>query len=62
MRDFLMTIASLSYIGDIRFAVGAENSDKIANLVNGNYKAFSDLYKKILIESSTLSQMASLHG
>ena len=44
MREFLMTIASLSYIGDIRFAFGAESKDKIANIVNGNYSNYVQLY------------------
>lgn len=57
MREFLVTVASLSYVGDVRFAVGAENTKKVENIVDGNYLRFVELYKKILIETSPLNEV-----
>ena len=38
------TIAGISYLGDPRFAVGAENKDKVQNIVAGSLASFRDLY------------------
>lgn len=35
-------------MGDVRFAAGAENPNKIENIVNHNYSRFQDLYIPIL--------------
>lgn len=35
---------SLSYYGDIRFTLGAENQNKVLNILKGNYKNISELY------------------
>jgi hypothetical protein len=45
---------SLSYFGDVRFKYGAENKDKIANILTGNYERILDLYKNTLKKSNTL--------
>jgi translocator assembly and maintenance protein 41 len=46
-RAFFMSLAALSYIGDIRFTLRSENKNKIENIVQGNYENFCKLYSKV---------------
>lgn len=53
------TIAALSYDGDVRFDVGAEDPNKIANIVKPNLDRFAILFKQSLqtaVASSLLVQ------
>lgn len=47
LRTLLGTIASLSYMGDIRMGV-AENPNKVANIVRGSWREFLELYRSPL--------------
>ena len=49
-RDLYEVIAGLSYHGDIRMAVGGENKNKIANIVENNIEEFHSLYRPILCQ------------
>ncbi|EAR98282.1 matrix MMP37 protein (macronuclear) [Tetrahymena thermophila SB210] len=62
MKEFLMTIASLSYIGDVRFLFGAENKNKIQNLVEGNYDRFTHLYKDVIEQNNPINSLAQVVG
>ena len=42
------TIASISYMGDPRFAAGAENPEKVANIVSGQLSNFRRLYAPLI--------------
>ena len=44
LDPILEKIVSLSYIGDIRFSLKAENSNKVANIVRGSHPQLTDLY------------------
>ncbi|AMD19548.1 HCL603Wp [Eremothecium sinecaudum] len=46
-HDFYKEITSLSYMGDIRYLLGGENPNKIANIVENNFHNFRDYYKPI---------------
>jgi len=48
-RSLYETIASLSYLGDVRMKMG-ENPRKVTNIVAQNMQAFRDLYKEPLSE------------
>lgn len=41
-------IASLSYLGDVRMKVSAENPNKVANIVTPNLLAFREWYSSTL--------------
>jgi len=47
-KELFVNIASLSYLGDIRFALKGENKDKIINIVEGQYSNLQELYNPIL--------------
>jgi len=47
-KELFVNIASLSYLGDIRFALKGENKDKIINIVEGQYTNLQELYNPIL--------------
>lgn len=49
-RHLYLEIAGLSYVGDIRFVVGAENRNKVTNIVDANLGAFQQLYRPLLEE------------
>lgn len=49
-RQILKTIVGLSYLGDIRTTVGAESSDKIDNLLQGNRLLLDKLYEPIFAD------------
>ena len=50
-------VASLSYIGDIRFKLKGEDKNKIENVVEGNLENFRKLYKKVF-KLAPLNQIA----
>jgi len=43
--DLFNTITSISYQGDVRMKVGAENKNKIGNIVGANLEKFKELYE-----------------
>ena len=47
-KELFLNIASLSYLGDIRFTLKGENKDKIVNIVEGQYNNLQELYNPIL--------------
>jgi len=49
-KELFLNIVSLSYIGDIRFAVKGENKDKMINIVEGQYTELKTLYNPLLIK------------
>ncbi len=53
LDQLFLTLTSLSYGGDPRFDFGAENSNKVSNIVNANRVGFMNMYMD-LIESSCL--------
>ena len=61
MDEFLKTVASISYIGDRRFLFGAENKNKIKNLVEGNRNNFYTLYKNAIINSKDMNSMIDIN-
>lgn len=46
--DLFCKICEISYMGDIRFSAGAENPNKVANIVEHNMGRFRDIYLPIL--------------
>lgn len=42
--EFLYNVVSLSYVGDVRFALGAEKQTKVVNILEGNYERIRQLY------------------
>lgn len=46
--SLFMTIASLSYDGDVRFAIGGENPRKVQNIVESRLARFRSYYKSTL--------------
>lgn len=54
LQELLYTLMSLSYHGDIRFALGGENSNKVMNILKGNYKSIAELYLNNLGELSKI--------
>jgi translocator assembly and maintenance protein 41 len=46
-EDLFMTLAGLSYQGDIRMGV-AENPRKVYNIVQGQFSEFQSLYKHVI--------------
>ena len=56
------TIAGLSYMGDPRFALGAETPGKVANIVSGNMDGFQTLYTPILSQSPLFSDQRNENG
>ena len=59
--EFLDTLCSLSYIGDVRFAFGAENRNKVRSIVQGNLAEFQRLYAPLFLDSP-LRHIASYDG
>lgn len=47
-RDFYSTIAGISYLGDPRMSLGAENLDKVANIVHHQLPNFRKLYAPLV--------------
>ena len=41
-------IREISYLGDVRFAAGAENPRKVYNIVENNYNGFYDVYYPLI--------------
>eukprot|EP01083_Nonionella_stella_P214493 772849_1 len=48
LKEFFITIASLSYCGDIRHKYGAEDVHKYEKIVNGSYARFVEMYDMVL--------------
>lgn len=48
LKDFYITLASLSYIGDTRMGI-AENPDKVKNIVNGRIDFYDEYYGANLV-------------
>ncbi len=48
LKDFYITLASLSYIGDTRMGI-AENPDKVKNIVNGRIDFYDEHYGNNLL-------------
>ncbi len=46
-RDFYISLAGLSYIGDTRMGI-AENPDKVKNIVDGSFDFYHDVYGKLI--------------
>ncbi len=46
-RDFYISLAGLSYIGDTRMGI-AENPDKVKNIVDGRFDFYHDIYGGML--------------
>ncbi len=51
-QELYKKIASLSYIGDIRMQIGAEDPRKIQGIVDGNISGFREIYEPLLQELS----------
>lgn len=54
---FYNEIAGLSYLGDVRYALGGENPNKVANIVTKNLDNFREyykpIYKDVILNNST---------
>ena len=50
LEELFTTIVSFSMKGDIRMKYKMENPNKIANLVEGNFKELTNLYLPKLLE------------
>ena len=50
---------SLSYVGDLRMKYGAENQNKVVNILSGNYDRIRDLYVGTLNSSKTLKDVVT---
>ena len=48
--DLFLTVTGLSYSGDPRFDFGAENRDKVSNIVEANMSGFVDLYENVVAD------------
>jgi len=53
--NILKEIISLSYRGDIRYLVGAEDPSKIDNILSQNHGALSEIYKNFIDSPSLAS-------
>jgi len=47
-EELFYTLAGLSYSGDPRFLIGAENSSKVENIVNANLEGFRAIYRPLI--------------
>lgn len=54
--EFYKEITGLSYLGDIRYALGGENPNKVRNIVEKNFDNFKSyyapIYKEVVMDSS----------
>ncbi|KCV68373.1 hypothetical protein H696_05289 [Fonticula alba] len=50
LRELFLTITRLSYYGDVRTLVGAEDPRKVANIVDNQFPLFAALYAPVLGE------------
>lgn len=57
-HDLYMKIAGISYLGDFRMTFG-ENPKKVRNIVDGNFQAFQQLYRKKIQSSPFMSRSLS---
>ncbi|GIL45877.1 hypothetical protein Vafri_3005 [Volvox africanus] len=56
-EELLRTLVGLSYRGDIRLAVGAEDPHKVARIVDGSWDELYSMYMPLLIESGRYSAL-----
>ncbi|GIL94530.1 hypothetical protein Vretimale_762, partial [Volvox reticuliferus] len=56
-EELLRTLVGLSYRGDIRLAVGAEDPHKVARIVDGSWDALYSMYMPLLIQSGRYSAL-----
>lgn len=61
-KRFFCEVATLSYIGDIRIALGAEDPNKIQTMVAQNWDAFCNLYKPVLSSLTGCKPMSGTDG
>ncbi|RLN72492.1 hypothetical protein BBJ28_00004553 [Nothophytophthora sp. Chile5] len=54
-HDLFMRIAGISYLGDFRMTFG-ENPKKVRNIVDGNLKAFQEIYRRKIQGSPFMSR------
>ncbi|CAI5726347.1 unnamed protein product [Hyaloperonospora brassicae] len=57
-HELYMKIAGISYLGDFRMTFG-ENPKKVRNIVDGNVKAFQELYRRNIQNSPFMSRSIS---
>uniref|UniRef100_M4BXI2 Phosphatidate cytidylyltransferase, mitochondrial n=1 Tax=Hyaloperonospora arabidopsidis (strain Emoy2) TaxID=559515 RepID=M4BXI2_HYAAE len=57
-HDLYMKIAGISYLGDFRMTFG-ENPKKVRNIVDGNFRAFQELYRHKIQNSPFMSRSIS---
>ncbi|PNH10220.1 Mitochondrial translocator assembly and maintenance protein 41, partial [Tetrabaena socialis] len=55
-EELLRTVVGLSYGGDVRLAVGAEDPHKVARIVNGSWDALYGMYIPLLKALCTIEQ------
>lgn len=55
MNQFYFTVASLSYVGDVRYSLGAENANKVENIIEGNRFNFDKLYLNTILNEKPLN-------
>ena len=58
-EDLYMTITSLSYSGDVRMQLGAENPNKIRNIVVSSRGEFDDCYRSLIKHCSFIQPNGS---
>ncbi|GLI63963.1 hypothetical protein VaNZ11_007130 [Volvox africanus] len=51
-EELLRTLVGLSYRGDIRLAIGAEDPNKVARIVDGSWDELYSMYMPLLIQQS----------
>jgi translocator assembly and maintenance protein 41 len=54
LNDLYHTISSISYLGDIRVQLKAENKNKVQNIVTPNINQFNKLYSPIIEQNPLL--------
>ena len=57
-EDLFLKIAGLSYRGDFRMRINAENPHKVYNIVYAQMDAFRELYKPIIEDLPNLNYLA----
>jgi translocator assembly and maintenance protein 41 len=52
LEELFLCITNLSYHGDLRMSLGAENKNKIVNIVKPNFEHFYNLYKPLILKET----------